>query len=103
MRRFVKSINLETTAWIDLQVTPSELRPCYTLVTGQAFGWQKIQNHEIWVGVIEQYPLAIKQTPSSVLYTPLLDQTMTTPDELHQTLISYFQLEVGLSDLYQLV
>jgi hypothetical protein len=103
MRRVVRSINLETGPWIDLQVAPSELRPCHTLVTGQVFGWQKIENYNIWVGVLERHPLAIKQTPSSVLYASLLEQPDVTSDQLHQTLRSYFQLDICLSDLYQMV
>jgi hypothetical protein len=101
----IKSINVETAAWIDLQISPVELRPCHTLSNGQSFSWKKLSAHDnIWIGVLAKYPLAIKQTPSSVSYLCLLDDhDPLVSDDIHHTIMTYFQLDICLSDLYQLV
>jgi hypothetical protein len=105
MRRVLKSINVETAPWIDLHISPAELRPCHTLTNGQSFSWKKIPSsrEDIWIGVLARYPLAIKQTPSSVSYLCLRDDDSMASDDIHQTITSYFQLEICLYDLYQLV
>lgn len=100
-RRIIKSFAIESTAWIDLHISPRELRPCHTLVNGQTFSWKKVLNYDIWIGVVSEYPLAIKQTPHSVMYTCLMDSFDN--DEVQSVLHSYFQTDVCLSDLYQLV
>ena len=120
-RRLLKSINLISStnySWIDLRVSPLELRPCFTLVTGQSFGWKQLENHEIWIGVIKNYPVAIKQTSESVFYTHLLnnedndqngsnnlpiEKNNPIEEDLNQTILEYFQSEVCLVDLYQMV
>ncbi len=100
MRRLLKSISL-TSSWIDLKISPSELRASFTLVTGQSFGWERVKEHEIWIGVIKSYPLAIKQTSDSILYTCLNESNNL--NEIDEIVRSYFQLDVCLTELYELV
>ena len=104
MRRILKSIHVETAPWIDLHISPVELRPCHTLANGQTFSWKKLSSYDIWIGVLAKYPLAIKQTATSVSYLYLLDDPdPVVSNDVHDTIISYFQLNICLSDLYQLV
>jgi len=91
--------------WIDLQVSPEELRPSSTLTTGQCFNWIAVQNdspcksskdlpsptkesawgtHDAteWVGPFGPFHvLSIRETPLTTLYRVLRDVSTnnTTP------------------------
>ena len=66
--------------WIDLEISPIELRPNYTLIMGQCFNWKRIDNADTdgvnstcWIGILGKYPLAIRQTDETTLFANLMD------------------------------
>ena len=141
--------------FIDLEVSPVELRPSNTLTTGQCFHWRVVHptttttttikaeeppsstlvststsksksksawgTHDAteWVGTLrlqlfdscESVVLVVRELPDTTLYRPLATtrkRTNTTTEdenkeriELHRAIVEYFQLEVGLPDLYK--
>lgn len=136
--------------FIDLKVSPEELRPSNTLTTGQCFHWRVVHptttiikaeeppsstlasksaststsawgTHDAteWVGTLrlqlfdscESVVLVVRELPDTTLYRPLATTrrrtNTTTKDEskerveLHRAIVEYFQLEVGLPDLYE--
>jgi hypothetical protein len=79
--------NLSDADWVDLNTAPSQLRPDLTLITGQCFNWRRLYDGQVgrdsleepsqvedryWVGVLGQFPLVIKQTPTTTLAACLL-------------------------------
>jgi N-glycosylase/DNA lyase len=78
---------LTSNSWVDLQVTPEELRPSATLTNGQCFNWMVVETddentatkysawgtHDAteWIGPIGDRVLSIKETPSTTMYRVL--------------------------------
>ena len=112
--------------WIDLRVSPDELRPSTTLTTGQSFSWMTVQNddessqssssawgtHDAteWLGPFGPYHvLSIRETPTTTFYRVLHDGSHSgntpcpsgTEEPLETQLKHYFQLNVPLSPLYE--
>jgi 8-oxoguanine DNA glycosylase, N-terminal domain len=112
--------------WIDLDISPTELRPNYTLIMGQCFNWKRIDNVDTdgiistcWIGILGTYPLAIRQTEETTLFANLMDSRtvhalmatsssdklkkseLTSVDlTLKQLLRNYFQTDHSLESLY---
>jgi 3-methyladenine DNA glycosylase/8-oxoguanine DNA glycosylase len=94
--------------WYDLGASPHELTLSFTLGNGQYFSWKKLSNQKvsarvednIYVGVIDQTPVALRQTETTTLYKLLLPQS-STQASVHSTLRAYFQLHIPLLPLYQ--
>ena len=109
--------------WVDLNVSPDELRPSATLTNGQCFNWTPVERavkkpevslqhspskvsawgvHDAmeWIGVVNQTVFSIRETPTTTLYRVLSD---TNYDEatISARLRDYFQLNVPLKPLYQ--
>jgi len=102
--------------WIDLKVSPEELRPSATLTTGQCFNWMVVQdalketdsdqsqsssawgthNEKEWVGPVEDFVLSVKETPSTTLYRVLHGPNL----DMSTFLANYFQLDTPLEPLY---
>mmetsp|Transcript_10128 Transcript_10128/g.16771 ORF Transcript_10128/g.16771 Transcript_10128/m.16771 type:complete len:504 (+) Transcript_10128:135-1646(+) len=102
---------LEPVQWVDLGVPPGEMRPSFTLATGQVFHWQQLAG-DLWVGVLGPYALAVREDQSTS-YFALLGTGMTGISECNTTherenekllslLRSYFQLGENFSDLFEL-
>lgn len=109
--------------WIDLEISPTELRPNYTLIMGQCFNWKRIDNtntdgsiSSCWIGILNNCPLAIRQTDETTLFANLMDLS-TVQDvigtsckmkseitsielTLKQLLRNYFQTDHSLESLY---
>lgn len=107
--------------WVDLQITPDELRCSSTLTNGQCFNWMVVtddtaglepmsstsssawgtHNETEWIGVVDDMVLSLRETPTTtfcrILYPEDNDRT---PKDVQQFLSSYFQLEVPLAPLY---
>jgi N-glycosylase/DNA lyase len=90
--------NVSAQNWIDLQAPKYELRLQFTLGNGQYFSWKKFTGTEVYVGVIDGIPVALKQTDATTLFRPLLPAL--APDDFNQKLRSYFQLHIPLKPLY---
>lgn len=112
--------------WIDLEISPIELRPNYTLIMGQCFNWKRIDNADTdgvnstcWIGILGKYPLAIRQTDETTLFANLMDSralhtsiATSSADKskkseltsieltLKQLLRNYFQTDHSLESLY---
>ena len=105
-----------TQPYIDLCVSPEELRPSATLTTGQCFHWKVVKNKEDdeehqsawgahnateWVGTIRSptssIVVAIRETPTTTLYRPLTSCSC----DLRELLCNYFQLQYPLNELYK--
>jgi N-glycosylase/DNA lyase len=116
--------------FVDLQVSPQELRPSATLTTGQCFHWQVVHpssssNHHYkdntkekvsawgihnatdFIGTIrldekESVVVSIRETPTTTLSRPLAatTETVMNTETLHQRLREYFQLHIPLQPLY---
>ena len=114
-------LSASSSSYLDLRVTPKELRPSATLTIGQCFHWKPIQiaspdqipstagsawgTHDAtdWVGVLriaeaESVVIAIKETSETTLYRVLHGPTdLDYQDILRQ----YFQLDCQLEPLYE--
>jgi 8-oxoguanine DNA glycosylase, N-terminal domain len=112
--------------WIDLEISPTELRPNYTLIMGQCFNWKRIDNADTdgiistcWIGILGTYPLAIRQTDETTLFANLMDsrtvhalmatsssdklkkiELTSTELTLKYLLRNYFQTDHSLESLY---
>jgi hypothetical protein len=112
--------------WIDLEISPTELRPNYTLIMGQCFNWKRIDNADTdgiistcWIGILGTYPLAIRQTDQTTLFANLMDsrtvhalmatsssnklkkiELTSTELTLKYLLRNYFQTDHSLESLY---
>ncbi|KAL3759144.1 hypothetical protein ACHAWU_008596 [Discostella pseudostelligera] len=102
--------------WIDLEVSPEELRPSATLTNGQCFNWLVVENESDtadatpspqksawgthnaneWVGPIQNRVLSIKETPATTMCRVLCGPT----DNVKEDLRRYFRLEIPLAPLY---
>jgi len=126
-KKAVQAINPDQ-PYIDLGVSPRELRPSATLTTGQSFVWKAVvdedmdQNESVgttgrgtsvsawgshdateWIGVIRvqadlSIVMAIKETPTTTLFRPL--SPYPSDLDLKSLLWEYFQLKYSLIDLY---
>ena len=95
--------------WHLLDTPLKELQPDLSLAMGQCFNWKKhavstMQNaaHEnIWIGVVSNVPIAIKQTHSRTYFSDLrcTDNSDST-NELQASIRIYFNLDQCLSQLY---
>lgn len=111
--------------YVDLKISPEELRPSATLTTGQCFHWKAIQkstpekdqnsigkkesawgshNATEWVGTIRisdkvSEVVAVKETNTTTLFRPLTNHVPI--DELTGILYSYFRLDHSLQEHYQ--
>ena len=107
--------------WVDLEVSPEELRPSATLTTGQSFSWIVVHDDDgdgdggpaaaspqkqsawgspdetEWVGPLGDRVFAIRETPVSTLYRILHGP----PEGAGDVLRDYFQLGVPLAPLYK--
>mmetsp|Transcript_14735 Transcript_14735/g.30201 ORF Transcript_14735/g.30201 Transcript_14735/m.30201 type:complete len:780 (-) Transcript_14735:47-2386(-) len=102
--------------WIDLDVSPQELRPSSTLTNGQCFNWMVVETEESpdainsprqsawgthdaqeWIGPLGDRVLSIKETPTTTLFRVLHGPTEGTKEYLQQ----YFRLETPLTPLYE--
>ncbi len=112
--------------WIDLHVSPAELRPDFTLMIGQTFAWFPISKNPTsapdeqiaWVGVVPDpasivdsghgKAIAVRQTLSSTEFALLHYSSSSVSDSLKRKeelamvnfLRSYFQLDYSLHELY---
>ena len=78
-----------------------EFNPSLTLVPGQSFNWQQLDNESIWVGVVNEHPLAISKDYRGTRVACLTnDMNM---NDLATLLHRYLQLDVNLSELYTMV
>jgi hypothetical protein len=88
--------------WIDLKVSPEELRPSATLTNGQCFNWmvvdsdQKVASadssikqsawgtHDAkeWIGPLGNRVFSIRETPTSTLYRVLHGPTIGAAEDL---------------------
>ena len=105
---------LRPVRWIDLGVSPGELRPSFTLVTGQCFHWKKVAD-DIWAGVVGAYAIAIKESASTTHIAVLTTATRGNDDgeeteendgddeKIIEFFQNYFQLNENLTELYSLV
>lgn len=83
--------------WQDLRIDRVEFIPYFTLVSGQCFNWHRLDESNVWVGVIGNYPLAISQTRDKVIYA-VLDNRGN--DDFFKLFHSYLQLDANISTLY---
>jgi hypothetical protein len=98
--------------WVDLGVSPAEMRPFFTLVTGQCFHWHQLAD-DLWAGVLGPYALAIRETSTSTFFASLGGvcepgaagerSGEETSQQIHSYLRSYFQLDENFTDLFDLV
>jgi hypothetical protein len=95
------NVCIDGAIWHDLLTSPDELRPQFTLSNGQCFNWIRLDMSNIWIGVIDKYPIAITQTQDTTLYS-CLDPSVSH-SEISQKLVDYFQLNYSLKELYELV
>lgn len=109
--------------FIDLQVSPAELRPSTTLTNGQCFNWKDVtetptevekktsawgsHNASQWIGTIRNSAetsivMMIRETPTTTLFKVLgsSDGEIPSATSTAKLLHRYFQLDVCLSDLY---
>ena len=106
--------------WIDLCVSPLELRCSRTLVSGQTFAWREVgvsssstspQNTsptkstawgsvtgKEWVGVLSDRVVHVRETPTSTLCRLL--SPLTSGFDLKAFMEDYFNLHVSLGKLY---
>ena len=94
---------LEGAEWTDMNLTPSQLRPHLTLKMGQSFAWKVLYDGDVdkvWVGVVGEFPVAIKETPTATYYCDLRSQD-TGNAALRATLHSYFQVDADYNELYE--
>lgn len=93
--------------WMDLNQSHMDLRPALTLKMGQCFNWKELKTFNVesssryWVGTVNQFVIAIKQTPHTTFYAHLnpisnSDETENVAKFLH----SYFQLDFNMTTLY---
>ena len=98
--------------WVDLGVSPAEMRPSFTLATGQCFHWRQMAD-DLWVGVLGPYALAVRESASTTYFALLGSKTASAGNEqqnkddpkqhLRETLHDYFQLSENFSDLFEMV
>jgi N-glycosylase/DNA lyase len=110
--------------WIDLQITPDELRCSSTLTNGQCFNWMVVMddkadlkctssvsslsssawgthNETEWIGVVDNMVLSLRETPTTTFCRVLhAEDNDGTPNDIPHFLSSYFQMEVPLAPLY---
>lgn len=106
-------------SWIDLEISPEELRPSACLTTGQCFSWIAVslskQNNEAeiksssawgrhdskeWVGPIGNKVYSIRETCTTTLCR-LLSSSMESPEVIKDLLKDYFQInKASLKKLY---
>ena len=99
--------------WHKLLARPTELRLESTLENGQCFGWTRQKcDDPVWVGVLGQQLLALRQTESDCLFRCLsslkvsesgerASEGSSSTDDLRDELRSYFQLGTPLAPLYE--
>ena len=106
MRTGPEGQRLGPVEWVDLDVSPAEMRPFFSLVTGQCFHWSQLAD-DLWVGVVGPYALAIKESTTTTYFASLgtlPDNDVTDiEEETHSYLRSYFQLDENFTDLFALV
>ncbi|CAK0820593.1 unnamed protein product, partial [Prorocentrum cordatum] len=56
--------------WLDLEVPPCELRPEFSLVPGQSFGWKRVAADR-WLGVLGSGVVLIRQSAETTLTSTL--------------------------------
>ena len=105
--------------WVDLEVSPAELRPSSTLTNGQCFNWMVVDTEEKeevtasngsprqsawgthdateWIGPLGNRVLSIKETPTTTLFRVIHGPLDGTKEHLKQ----YFRLETRLAPLYK--
>ncbi|KAJ2800330.1 8-oxoguanine glycosylase ogg1 [Coemansia guatemalensis] len=83
--------------WIDLNVSPKELRLDSTLTCGQAFRW-KATGIDEWTCALWDQAIDLKQTPTTVLFRTLGTLPGACSD-VEGMLRDYFQLHVGFDSL----
>lgn len=99
---------LTSNNWVDLQVTPQELRPSATLTNGQCFNWMVVDNddgvasaaaslkqsawgtHDAteWIGPLGDRVLSIKETSSTTMYRVLYGPSEGATKDLRVSLNS---------------
>eukprot|EP00916_Digyalum_oweni_P021474 GHVL01035661.1.p1 GENE.GHVL01035661.1~~GHVL01035661.1.p1 ORF type:complete len:405 (+),score=124.17 GHVL01035661.1:103-1215(+) len=82
--------------WTSLEVSPSELRPSFTLTTGQCFNWIEL-SHDTWIGVIDDRVILINETELDTQYRCLHGSC----NGLKDILTDFFQLKIRLTDKYE--
>jgi len=117
--------------WVDLHISPQELRPSFTLTTGQCFHWIAVEQDESaedttsktaktsawgthdaqeWVGIIptdtttitgSSIVISIRETPSTTLYRILYSLSPINERKVAEIIQDYFQLHITLEPLYQ--
>jgi len=97
-----------TSEWHDLNVGPNELRPEFSLTTGQCFNWRPVVEIKIgeekileWTGVIGNRVISLRQTEFSTLFRCLNTAAGETKEVVRSFLFEYFQLHTSLASLYQ--
>lgn len=109
--------------WIDLKISPDELRPENTMIMGQCFNWHflgadqtettEVNSHvngKYWLGVLGSHPYIIRQLPHTTAVASLAmpsscsmaAQNGSTAVEVISDMRSYFQCEESLTTLYGL-
>lgn len=99
--------NTPNLKWIDLNISPQEMRPENTLMMGQCFNWKKIQLNDdtankLWTGVVFDLPIIIRQLPTTTHIACLLKIEADREQLLIERMRDYFQLQHSLPPLYQL-
>lgn len=101
----------EPVQWVDLGVGPAEMRPSFTLATGQCFHWRQLAS-DLWAGVLGPYALAVRETDSTshvALLGSLRPPSLSPEEEVSErqllldVLHSYFQLGEKFADLFEYV
>ncbi|KAJ2081669.1 8-oxoguanine glycosylase ogg1 [Coemansia sp. RSA 988] len=85
------------TPWIDLKISPKELRLDPTLTCGQAFRWKSTATNE-WTCALWDQAIDLKQTPTTVLFRTLGALPGACSD-VEEMLRDYFQLHVEFDSL----
>ena len=104
--------------WVDLHVSPRELRPSATLTNGQCFNWMVVDkastgdskqsawgrhDAEEWVGPLMNRVFSIKETPTTTLYRVLYGSQEGASDDLRVSSTSVVSLLFQLLTLLQLL
>ena len=90
-------------SWHRLMISaPTELRLRVTFENGQCFGWTRQPGDDpVWIGVLGQRVLAVRETESDCLFRCLgeLAETETATATIRDELHDYFQLGTPLAPL----